>query len=236
MTSSVFGFCSQANGVHISIGDVACATSDSSPDIMKVHLHHLNPTQTRIINLASFLCLPSPHIIYWSLRDALPALQPQRYCSAACSVILSTFLLCPAGLRLIALPASCGFLHPPFQIWLRIGLSLGQLVSKWHLIAYYLSNSASLCKIVSHSGKKKEKRGAEWKAKAKYIKKRRENISVPLHCCSQEADRSVLSWSFIHTVKIFVCTHCLHVSEAGWADCVDHLQGLWSRGWNQSTR
>lgn len=36
------------------VSDVACSTSDSSPDIMKVHLHHLDPTQTHIITLASF--------------------------------------------------------------------------------------------------------------------------------------------------------------------------------------
>lgn len=86
MTSSVFGFCLQTNGVHISIGDVACATSDSSPDIMKVHLHHLNPTQTRIINLASFLCLPSPHTMY--------LVSPRRPTSSTATALLFCSLFC----------------------------------------------------------------------------------------------------------------------------------------------
>lgn len=64
MTGAVLALCRHTNGVHVSSGDAARATSDGAPALTKVHLHHLNPTQTRIINLASFSCLPSAHVMY----------------------------------------------------------------------------------------------------------------------------------------------------------------------------
>lgn len=113
---------------------------------------------------------------------------------------------------LIALPASGVFLSPPFQIWLRIGLDLARFVSKRHLIAYYLSNSATLGKIVSHSGKKKKekKKGTGVEGTSKIHKKRTENMSFPSRYYS--ADRSVLSLSF---TRLFVLTVLMCLKQGG---------------------
>lgn len=95
-----------------------------------------------LILLHSCVCLHHTSCI-WFFPDSRLALHPHCRCSAACSVILSTFPALPGWFVFDCITSLVHFL-PPFQIWLWIELTLAQFVSKLRLIAYYLSNSASL--------------------------------------------------------------------------------------------
>lgn len=97
------------------------------------------------------------------------------------------------------------------QNWWRIGLNLARFVSKRHLIAYYLSNSASLYKIVSLSGEKKKKTGKE-KRSGKDKQKREERKGVfPLiviHRKLMGAFSACVSFTrgkYLFALTVFVC-------------------------------
>lgn len=141
----------------------------------------------------------------------------QLFCSLFCHAF--HFSALPGWFVFDCITSLLRFLPPSFQIWLGIGLTLAQFVSKLHLIAFYLSNSASLYKIVPHSGKKWE-RGSGVESISKNILKKKEqteNRSIPSHYYSQKADKTVLCLSFPHTMKnLFVLTVFMCLKQGGW--------------------